>query len=303
MDFKPIIRELAHKNIAYAEDEPMSRHTSFHIGGSAAIMSFPKTIDELKLIYSVAYEYGIPVFTMGNGSNLLASDEALNMLVVKMFDSFSAIELKNEEIYALSGTLLSRIAVFAQQNGLTGFEFAHGIPGTLGGAVFMNAGAYDGEIKDVVIETEYLDKELKQKCVRGNEHDFAYRHSVFSSEDSIILASKIKLCMGDRETIRAKMNELTEKRKASQPLNIPSAGSTFKRPRNGYAAAMIEQAGLKGFSVGGAQVSEKHAGFIVNKGGATCNDVLRLIEHVQERVFKCFGTELEPEIRIVKNGV
>jgi len=299
MEFALLIKELEQKGITCLADEPMSRHTSFRIGGPAAVMAQPANENELLEAYTAARNRDIPVLLIGNGSNLLVSDSGLKMLVIKTFDNFSKIEVKEDCIYAQSGALLSRIAVAAQQHGLTGFEFAHGIPGTLGGAVVMNAGAYGGEIKDVVISTDYLDKKLERRIMYGGEHDFSYRHSAFSNCESVILSSIIKLSEGNKEEIKARMQELSEKRKKSQPLDMPSAGSAFKRPVNGYAAAMIEQAGLKGFSIGGAQVSEKHSGFIVNRGGATALDVLRLMDEVKRRVYEHCGAELEAEIKMV----
>ena len=300
MDFIALINELKNANIDFLENEPMSRHTSFRIGGPAAVMVEPKTAAQFRAALLAAEREEIPVLVMGNGSNMLVSDEPIDMMVVKTFDSFSAIEVRDECIYAQSGALLSRIAVAAQQNGLTGFEFAHGIPGTLGGAVFMNAGAYGGEIKDVVAETDYLTPEYEQRKLTGAEHDFGYRHSAFSAGAGIVLGSLIKLSRGNSADILARMQELSEKRRKSQPLEMPSAGSTFKRPQNGYAAALIDGAGLKGFSIGGAQVSEKHAGFVVNKGGATFNEVLRLMQAVKLRVYETSGIELEPEVRIIR---
>ncbi len=303
MDSRLLVKELENVGIVCLLNEPMSRHTSFHIGGPAAVMAMPKSSFELKTALSIARHMEIQAFIMGNGSNLLVSDDPLDMLVIKTFDSFSDIEIKNESIVAQSGALLSRIAVAAQQNGLTGFEFAHGIPGTLGGAVFMNAGAYGGEMKDVIVGADYLNEALLPGRFSGEELDFSYRHSAFSAREYVILSAEIKLRRGNGEEIKEKMRELSEKRKNSQPLDIPSAGSTFKRPSIGYAAAMIDEAGLKGFTIGGAQVSEKHAGFVVNKGGATFSDVLRVMHAVRLRVYERFGVELEPEVRIIRGGI
>ena len=303
MNCRLLIKELESAGITCLLNEPMSKHTSFHIGGPAAVMIMPRSGSELKTALSAARRMEVPAFIMGNGSNLLVSDDPLDMLVIKTFDSFSAIEITDNCIVAQSGALLSRVAVAAQQNGLTGLEFAHGIPGTVGGAVFMNAGAYGGEMKDVVAEAEYLDEELEYGIISGQSLGFSYRHSAFSDGKRVILSAKIKLKPGDRDEIREKMRELSAKRKKSQPLDIPSAGSTFKRPTIGYAAAMIDEAGLKGFSIGGAQVSEKHAGFVVNKGGASFSDVLRVMQAVRLRVYEKFGVELEPEIRIIRGGI
>ncbi len=299
MDFSPVIKAISDKCVKMLIDEPMSRHTSFRIGGPAAVMVLPNSTEELKSVCEIAKRFGADTLLMGNGSNLLVTDAPLPIIVIKTFDGMGRIEHKGNKIYAESGVLLSRLSVFAQQHGFTGLEFAHGIPGTVGGAIFMNAGAYGGEMKDVVLTTEFFDEEMNLSKVSGSEHDFSYRHSVFSNRNSIITSAIIDLARGDKDEILARMQELSKKRKSSQPLDMPSAGSTFKRPKNGYAAAMIEQAGLKGLAVGGAQVSEKHAGFIVNRGGATFDDVRKLMDIVCERVFSRFGTQLVPEVRII----
>jgi len=279
-------------------DEPMSRHTSFKIGGPVSVMAFPSSAGELGAMCTEAHKAGVRPFIFGNGTNLLVQDGPLNIFAVKTFDGLSGIRLTPQGgISAMSGTPLSSLAVFAWKNGLTGLEFAHGIPGTLGGAVSMNAGAYGGEISQVIEMTEYLDEDMTLKIVAGDEHEFSYRHSVFSDSGRIIVGSLIRLSPGDPLGIKERMEELSAKRRGSQPLNMPSAGSVFKRPVGGYAAALIDSAGLKGFAVGGAQVSEKHAGFIVNRGGATCIDVLRLVEHIRETVYKEHGVKLQTEIK------
>lgn len=303
MDFALLSKLIKEKlpDMRAAFNEPMNRHTSFHIGGPAAIMAFPATAFEIASVCEIADEAGIKPFVFGNGTNLLVQDEPLNIFAVKTFDGLSSIELIGEDkIIAGSGALLSKIAVYAQKNGLTGLEFAHGIPGTLGGAVSMNAGAYGGEMKHVVKSTEYIDEDFKKKCITGSAHEFSYRHSAFSDTNKIIIGSVLQLSKGEPNAIKEKMSELSEKRRGSQPLELPSAGSAFKRPKGGYAAALIDEAGLKGFVVGGAQVSEKHAGFIVNRGGASCDDVLRLIEHIRETVFRKSGITLETEIKIIR---
>jgi len=279
-------------------DEPMSRHTSFKIGGPVSVMALPSSAEELMAICREARSAGIRPFIFGNGTNLLVQDEPLDIFAVKTFDGLSGLRLTPQGgICAMSGTLLSSLAVFAQKNALAGLEFAHGIPGTLGGAVSMNAGAYGGEISQVVESTEYLDEDLEIKAVTGSGHGFSYRHSVFSDSGKIVVSSVIRLTPGDPAVIKERMEELSAKRRSSQPLNMPSAGSVFKRPAGGYAAALIDSSGLKGCAIGGAQVSEKHAGFIVNLGGATCNDVLRLVEHIRETVYKEHGVELQTEIK------
>ena len=282
------------------ENEPMSAHCSFRIGGPASIMVFPSSSEEISILCLTLKELGISPFIMGNGTNLLVSDRPFKKLVIKMSDRISQISIDDScTISAECGATLARLAVQARNFGLSGLEFAHGIPGTLGGAISMNAGAYGGEMKDVVLETEYIDENLLLKSVHASGHEFSYRHSIFSDSDKIILKSRLKLVPGDRAVIGAKMQELMEKRRLSQPLDKPSAGSTFKRPAGGYAAALIDQAGLKGFCVGGAQVSEKHAGFIINRGGATFDDVIRLMSEIRKRVFSLCGILLEPEVKIL----
>lgn len=286
-------------NAELRENEPLKNHTSFRIGGPADIMLLPKTAEELAEIYRGLLEMGVQPFVMGNGSNLLCADEGYRGVVIKT-SGVNGVSLAAENVVrAQCGALLSQTAVFARKNGLSGMEFAHGIPGSVGGAVIMNAGAYGGEIKDIAVRTVYVDPLGELREVSGAEHDFGYRHSRFGAGDTVLF-TEFALQQGEEAEIQAKMNELAAKRKASQPLEMPSAGSTFKRPVGGFAAALIDQAGLKGLSVGGAQVSEKHAGFIVNTGGATCADVLELVDKVKAAVFAASGIELEPEIRLLK---
>ena len=281
-------------------DEPMKNHCSFRIGGPVAAMAFPKSREEAETLAQTLASADIEPFVMGNGTNLLVSDKPLDMFVIKTCDGLSNIEdLGDGRIFAESGVTLARLAVFAKEHGLSGLEFAHGIPGSLGGAVSMNAGAYGGEMKDVVESTVFLDSDMELFEISGDEHEFSYRSSVFSDTDTVILGSVLRLGRGEPTEIAAKMKELMEKRRASQPLDMPSAGSTFKRPVGGYAAALIDQAGLKGFGIGGAKVSEKHAGFVVNGGGATFDDVIALMEHIRETVYKNSGIELEPEVKII----
>lgn len=281
------------------EAEPLSRHCSFRIGGPAALMALPASAEELTALCHLLRQKGEKPFLLGNGTNVLFPDDELQRVVIKLGQNMSALSLAGNTISAQAGATLARVASAALTAGLTGLEFAHGIPGSVGGGVVMNAGAYGGELKDCVSATEYLDEELTIRTLRGEEHDFSYRHSALSDHDWIVLRSDFTLTPGEPAAISARMQELAAKRRESQPLDIPSAGSTFKRPLGGYAAALIDQAGLKGFSVGGAQVSPKHAGFVVNAGGATCEDVLRLMEHIQETVYARNGIRLEPEVRII----
>ncbi len=280
------------------EHEPMSAHTSFRIGGPARLMALPKSEGEAVAAVRAAAALGLEPVFMGNGSNLLVADRGLDAFVVKAFEGLCTLERTGEnEITAGSGLLLVRLANFAQELGLTGLEFAHGIPGTLGGAVTMNAGAYGGEMCQVVRRTKYLAADGTVAYLEGEEHDFAYRHSAFSNGNRLILSAQLALAPGDSAAIRACMDDLMERRRSKQPLEWPSAGSTFKRPVGNYASALIEQCGLKGTQVGGAQVSEKHAGFLINRAGATCADVLALAAQVREIVLQKTGVELELEIK------
>lgn len=282
------------------ENEPLSRHCSFRIGGPCAAMALPRTVDEAGGLLRALQDMGVQPLLLGNGTNLLVTDAPLNCIVIKT-EAMSGVARNGETgIDALAGVSLARLAAAAAGFGLSGLEFAHGIPGTLGGAVVMNAGAYGGEMKDVISHTMYMDTAGELRGLCGQEHAFAYRHSVFSDSENVVLGCRLELTPGDEREIRARMADLASRRRASQPLDKPSAGSTFKRPETGYAAAMIDEAGLKGFRVGGAAVSEKHAGFVVNLGGASFDDVLAVMEHVQEEVYKRFGVRLEPEVRIVR---
>ena len=281
------------------ENEPMNRHCSFRIGGACDAMLLPSSIEDVEAVCALLAECGEKPFLMGNGTNLLVTDAPLHRIVLRMGEDFSRVDPVNgTALRAESGATLSRLALFAAARGLAGLEFAHGIPGTLGGAVSMNAGAYGGEMKDVVTSVTYLDKDLSLR--ETDDAGFSYRRSRFSDTDCIVLGAKISLHEDDPDAIRERMRSLAERRRSSQPLDMPSAGSTFKRPAGGYAAALIDEAGLKGYTVGGAQVSEKHAGFVVNRGGACFDDVLRLIEHIQSEVYRVSGIELEPEVKIIR---
>ena len=280
-------------------DEQMKNHTSFRVGGPVRVMLFPSNADEAARIYTLFLDNEIMPFVMGNGTNLLVSDAPLALAVINTMKMSSMARTGEAEITADAGVMLSKLAVFANELEFSGLEFAHGIPGSLGGAVNMNAGAYGGEMKDVVIRTTGVCPNTGFFEVAGDDHDFSYRHSRFSSGKEIILSTVLKLAHGSKQSIRAEMDELIAKRRSSQPIDIPSAGSTFKRPKDGYAGTMIEQAGLKGYIVGGAQVSEKHAGFVINNGGASFSDIMKVIEHVREVVFKQFGVELELEVKVI----
>ncbi|MGM9521353.1 MAG: UDP-N-acetylmuramate dehydrogenase [Oscillospiraceae bacterium] len=279
------------------EDEPMSAHTTFRIGGRVRALMIPKSTDELCFIESRLRKLDIPFLIIGNGSNLLFSDRYHELVVIKT-SGLDELTVNDGVISAGAGVLLSKIASAACLNGLAGFEFAGGIPGSLGGAVYMNAGAYGGEMKDVIQSVCAFEEERGVVSYSAAECGFSYRHSRFC-QGGTVLRADIRLTPGDPRLIRERMEELAERRREKQPLNFPSAGSTFKRPETGYAAAMIDEAGLKGYTVGGAQVSEKHAGFVINRGGATFEDVLAVIEYVKKKVYEKTGVELSPEVKII----
>ncbi len=283
-------------------DELMSRHTSFRIGGPARRMAFPQNGEQLVLLMGFAEECGAETLVIGNGTNLLAADEGLDRLVVDVSAAMHGIRgEENGTVTAEAGVSLARLADFACKQGLTGLEFAHGIPGTLGGAVCMNAGAYGGEMKQVIQTVTVLFPDEGVKTLTGEEMSFGYRRSLLTERpEGVVLRAAVRLAPGDPAAIREKMQELMARRKASQPLEWPSAGSTFKRPAGHFAGTLIDQCGLKGLTVGGAQVSEKHAGFVINKGGATCADVTALIAQVQARVYDKTGVRLEPEVKIIR---
>lgn len=281
------------------KEEALSRHTSFRIGGPAELMVFPTKAEELATILRLGREHGIKPLILGAGTNVLAPDEGVRGLVICLRDCFMGLTLlDNCQIEAMAGMTLARTAMFAAQNGLSGLEFAHGIPGTVGGAIYMNAGAYGGEIKDVAIATEFMDLQGNRSWIEGEAQGFSYRNSSFQGREGVILRTRFQLKPGKEEEIRSRIFELNEKRRSSQPLDKPSAGSTFKRPAQGYAAALIQEAGLKGYRYGDAAVSDKHAGFVVNLGNATAKEVLTLVEQVQEKVLEHSGIRLEPEVRL-----
>ena len=292
-DYLPDVRVL--------REEPMARHTSFRVGGPARRMAFPEKGEQLVLLLSMAWECGARPLVIGNGTNLLAPDSGLDRLVVET-SGLSRLDMGEEpgRLLAESGVPLARLADFACRQGLTGLEFAHGIPGTVGGGVCMNAGAYGGELKQVVSGVSALFPEEGVKFLTGEELAFGYRRSFLTEHpEAVVLYAVFRLSAGDPEAIRETQRSLMARRRASQPLEWPSAGSTFQRPEGHFAGTLIEQCGLKGLSVGGAQVSEKHAGFIVNRGGASSSDIAALIRLVQERVYERTGVQLEPEVKFV----
>ena len=281
-------------------EEPLSEHTSFKIGGPAALMAFPKDAQQLRRLLQLSHQRGVKPIVLGAGTNVLAPDEGIDGFLICTRGCLSGMkQLSQTQLEVYSGQTLAKAAMFARDCGLSGLEFAHGIPGTVGGGLYMNAGAYGGELCQVTEQTAVLLPDGTETVFTGTEQGFDYRKSVFSTMDCVIVKTIFSLKPAGKQEIRSRMQELASKRLASQPLELPSAGSAFKRPAGGYAAALIEQAGLKGFRIGGAQVSEKHSGFIVNTGGATCRDVLALIEEVQHRVQARSGMVLEPEIRLL----
>ena len=282
------------------EGEPMSKHTTFRIGGPAALMALPKTAGEAKAAVKTARELGIEPFFLGNGSNLLVADEGYPGFIIKLTWDFDGIREVNRGLETGGAVLLSRLSNALVGRGLTGLEFAGGIPGSVGGAVTMNAGAYGGEMAQVLESVTFLDEAGEVCTLPASECGFGYRKSIFSQRKCLILRARFRLEQGDGYAIKARMDELAAKRREKQPLEYPSAGSMFKRPPGHFAAALIDQCGLKGLTVGGAQVSEKHAGFVVNRGGATCADVLALVDQVKEEVLRQTGVELEMEVKVLR---
>ena len=280
-------------------NESMKAHTTFRTGGTADLFLMPENVDQLSELIRFFREEEEEYFIIGNGSNLLVSDRGYRGAIIAVTEAFSDIEVSGTEIHAGAGALLSRIADTARKHSLTGFEFASGIPGTAGGAMVMNAGAYGGEMKDVVKLVEVLTPDGERVTLSNGEMGFGYRKSIIRKEGLTVLKIVFSLSPGNPEEIGAKMEELSAKRREKQPLEFPSAGSTFKRPEGHFAGKLIMDAGLSGFSVGGAFVSEKHCGFIINKGNATSNDVYRLIKKIQSVVKEGSGVELEPEIMLI----
>ena len=286
-------------------NEPMSRHTSFRIGGPARLMALPKSAVQAKAAVLAAREADILPFFLGNGSNLLVPDEGVERFLIQPAGRYSADPLnrvweENGQLCAGGGVSLAMLANAAQGRALTGLEFASGIPGSVGGGVVMNAGAYGGELAQVLVSVTALDLDGSIQTIPAESCGLGYRKSVFSDGQRLVLEARFQLESGDPDAIRARMDELAAKRKEKQPLEYPSAGSMFKRPEGYFAAALIDQCGLKGFTVGGAQVSEKHAGFVVNRGGATCADVLELVRQVQARVLEQTGVTLKMEVKVLR---
>lgn len=294
-------KELFYK--IYKDDEiefnaDMKQNTSFKVGGTADVLLCPKEYSQLQETVRICNENNIPFIVLGNGSNILVRDGGIREVVIKL-TNINFLEISQNKIKAGSGVSLKEVSDFALENSLTGFEFACGIPGSVGGAVFMNAGAYNGEIKNVITQAEVLDREGNIKTLDKEQLSFDYRKSNIMEQGYIVLSAVFTLEYGDKETIKSTIDDLTARREEKQPLEYPSAGSTFKRPKGYFAGKLIQDCELKGFTIGGAAVSEKHSGFVINKGNATAKDVLDVISHVQETVMQKFGVKLETEVRII----
>lgn len=279
-------------------NEPMKKHTTFKIGGKADIFCVPESIQELEGILNVLKNANVKPLIVGNGSNMLISDKGIRGVVVKIGEKMSNIEISGNIICAEAGAILPKISAAALKNSLTGFECFSGIPGSLGGAIYMNSGAYGAEMSQIVREALCINSDCGLVTLKKEEMDFGYRKSVFTGGEYVIVSAVLELESGEYEKIDEKIKELTKARREKQPLNFPSAGSVFKRPQGFFAGKLIEDSGLKGFRIGGAEISEKHAGFIINTGSATAADVLELIEYAKKKVYENFGVMLEPEIKL-----
>lgn len=280
-------------------DEQMSQHTTFRIGGPADVFVMPENYEQIREVLRLCKEEKLPFFVLGNGSNLLVSDSGYRGVIIQMDRNMEEIRLDGEEIHACAGALLSSVAVAARNASLTGFEFAGGIPGTIGGAAVMNAGAYGGELKDVLKEVTVMTREGEILTIPAEKMEMGYRTSIIKTAGYLVLEAVISLKKGDEEAIRATMKDLSERRTEKQPLDYPSAGSTFKRPEGYFAGKLIMDSGLRGYRAGGAQVSEKHCGFVINAGGATAEDVRSLMDHVIQVVREKYGVTLEPEVKFL----
>lgn len=301
LDNSAFVQFLNEHEIEYLEHEPLSKHTSFKIGGPAQFFLKPKGTEEVYNIVKYCKKNNIKILPLGKGSNVLISDDGIDGVVMYFGSGFGKIKLIDKDmVYCEAGASLAALCNFALEHELTGLEFAYGIPGSVGGAVFMNAGAYGGEIKDAIIYAEHIDRNGNVGKFSGDELQMSYRHSVYSQKEYYIVGAAFKLEKGNKDEIKAKMDDFIARRFDKQPMDKPSAGSTFKRPEGAFASALIDQCGLKGYRVGDAEVSTKHAGFVVNVGKATCSDVLCLIEDVQKKVKNDTGYCLEPEVEILK---
>ena len=285
-------------------NEPMIKHTTLKVGGICDVMVLPKTKEDILIVLKFAKENSIPVTIIGNGSKLLVRDKGIRGIVIKLSSNFATANIDGEYIEVTAGYTLPRLAILAKNNSLSGLEFAAGIPGNLGGGIYMNAGAYGSELSNVIKEVTYIDENLNVKTLSNAECEFGYRTSIFKKQNkqNVILSAKLKLIAGDKEEIEALMKQNNDSRKTKQPLEYPSAGSTFKRPEGYFVGKLIDDLGLKGYAVGNAEISTKHSGFIVNKGNATAKDVTDLIEHIKEKVLEAYGVKLEEEIIVLGEG-
>lgn len=296
-----ICEYVKNEGISYIENEPMALHTTFKIGGPARLAVFPKNENEISDVIKKCKEENVRYMVVGNGSNLLVADEGIDAVVILLGKEFGEVKLIDDTtIFAEAGAPLMKVCRFALENGLSGLEFAYGIPGSCGGGAFMNAGAYGGELGDVMFRCDHIDKDGNKGSLEGDDLKLAYRYSAYYENGCVITGAYFKMQKADKEEIKAKMNDYMSRRRDKQPLEYPSAGSTFKRPEGNFAGALIEQCGLKGTSVGGAEISTKHAGFVINKGGATCKDVLDLCKKVADTVKAEKGIDLEMEVRVTE---
>lgn len=292
-----IVRQFDQNTLLW--EEPMKHHTSFKIGGPADLFFMPQNIDDLMAMIHLCRESSLPFYIMGNGSNLLVGDHGFRGVIIQVYRNLSHYQIIGNTVEAEAGILLSKLANRIYDAGLEGFEFASGIPGTLGGAVYMNAGAYGGEIKDIIVSAKVLTRQGDVRCLSKEALDLGYRHSALMKEGDIVLSAEMVLTPGVQKSIREKMDDLNFRRKDKQPVEKPSAGSTFKRPDGYYAGKLIMEAGLRGYQIGDARVSDKHCGFVINTGDATSEDVMALIQHIQKEVKNQFGVDLEPEVRMI----
>lgn len=296
-----ICEYVKNEGISYIENEPMALHTTFKIGGPARLAVFPKNENEISDVIKKCKEENVRYMVVGNGSNLLVADEGIDAVVILLGKDFGEVKLIDDTtIFAEAGASLMKVCRFALENGLSGLEFAYGIPGSCGGGAFMNAGAYGGELGDVMFRCDHIDQDGNKGSLEGDDLKLAYRHSAYYENGCVITGAYFKMQKADKEEIKAKMDGYMSRRRDKQPLEYPSAGSTFKRPEGNFAGALIEQCGLKGTSVGGAEISTKHAGFVINKGGATCKDVLDLCKKVADTVKAEKGIDLEMEVRVTE---
>lgn len=296
-----ICEYVKNEGISYIENEPMALHTTFKIGGPARLAVFPKNENEISEVIKKCKEENVRYMVVGNGSNLLVADEGIDAVVILLGKEFGEVKLIDDTtIFAEAGASLMKVCRFALENGLSGLEFAYGIPGSCGGGAFMNAGAYGGELGDVMFRCDHIDQDGNKGSLEGDDLKLAYRHSAYYENGCVITGAYFKMQKADKEEIKAKMADYMSRRRDKQPLEYPSAGSTFKRPEGNFAGALIEQCGLKGTSVGGAEISTKHAGFVINKGGATCKDVLDLCKKVADTVKAEKGIDLEMEVRVTE---